>query len=111
MATARSKGESSDQRQRGKDGVEDALEDQAQFGDFAAVQRNGGKLADVFDGAVPRHAVVQIGNNAQIDAVHARLLQHILDDGALAGSGEENLIDKLLARILEERIQRANDVA
>ncbi len=111
MAMASSSGESSQQRQRGEYGVEDALEHQPDLGHRAAMQRNGRKLADVFDGAVPGQAVVEIGNDAQIHPVNARLLQHILDDAALAGGGEENLIDELLAGVLEERIQVADDVA
>jgi hypothetical protein len=88
-----------------------ALEQQADLGHMAAMQRNGGKLADVFDGAVPGQAVVHVGNHAQIHAVLARLLQHILHDPALAGRGEEDLIHKLLAGVLEERIERAHHVA
>ncbi len=73
---------------------------------MAAVQGNGGKLADVLDGAVPGEAVVHIGNHAQVHAVPARPLQNFLHDAALAGSGEKNLIDKMLADILKERIKR-----
>ncbi len=47
-------------------------------------------------------AVVNLGNNAQIHAMSASLLQNLLNDAALAGRGEENLVDKLLAGILEE---------
>ncbi len=38
-------------------------------------------------------------------------VQNILDDAALAGRGEEDLIHKLRARVLEERIERAHHVA
>ena len=56
------------------------LKSSAELGHLAAVQRNGGKLADVLDGAVPGQAVVHIGNHAQVHAVGAGLLQHVLDD-------------------------------
>ena len=88
-----------------------ALEEQADLGHMAAVQRNGRKLADVFDGAVPGQAVVHVGNHAQIHAMHAGLLQHVLHDSALAGRGEEDLIHKLLAGVLEERVESAHHVA
>ncbi len=57
-----------------------ALENQTDLRHMAAMQRNGGKLADVFDGAVPGQAVVHVGNHAQIDAMGARLLEHVLHD-------------------------------
>ena len=94
----------------GKDDIEHTLEDEAEFGNMAAVQGNGWKLADVFDGAVPGQAVVHVGNDAQIDAVHAGFLQHILDNAALARSGKKDFVDKLLARMLEERVEGADDV-
>ena len=75
------------------------------------MQRDGRKLADVFDGAVPRQAVVHVGNHAQIHAVNTGLIEDILHDAAFAGSGEEYLIYKMLAGVLEERIQRANYIA
>src|SRR5580698_622938 len=77
---------------------------------MATVQRNGWKLADVFDGAVPGQAVVHVGHNAQIYAMDARLLQHRLNDAAISWGGEEYLVDKLLARILEEGIERSDNI-
>ena len=74
------------------------------------MQRDGGKLADVLDGAVPGCAVIHFGDHPQINPVNARLLQHALHDVALARGREENLIDKLLARVLEKHIQRAHHV-
>ena len=38
------------------------------------------------------------------------LYQHVLDDSALTGGGEEDLIDKLLSGMLE-RFQRTDDIA
>ena len=111
MAMSEKEGQKEQKQQAGKEDVEDALEDEAEFGNVAAVQRNGRELADVFDGAVPGQAVVHVGNHAQVDAVHARLLEDILDDAALAGGGEEDLVDKLLARMLEERVERADHIA
>jgi hypothetical protein len=87
------------------------LKQQASLGHLAAVQRNGRKLANVLDGAVPGQAVVHFGNNAQVHAVGAGLVKHILHDPAFAGSGEEDLVHKLLARMLEERIERTHDIA
>ena len=75
------------------------------------MQRHGGKLADVLDGAVPGHGVVNLGNYTQVHAVSAGLLQHLLHDVPFAGRGEKNLVDKLLAGILEERIERTHDIA
>ena len=98
------------ENQGGKHGVEDALEDEADLRHRAAMQGDGRKLADVFDGAVPGQAVVEVGNHAQIDPVHPSLLQNTLDDAALAGSGEEDLVDELLARVLEESFEVADDV-
>ncbi len=71
---------------------------------------NGWKLADVFNRVVPGYAVIHIGNHSQIDAVNARLLQHILNNAAFAWSGEQYLVDKLLASVLKERIERAHNV-
>ena len=87
------------------------MKHEAEFGNLAAMQRNGRELADVFDGAVPGQAVVEIGNHAQIDAVHAGFLEHILNDAALAGSGEKDFVDELLARVLKERVEGADNVA
>jgi len=39
----------------------------------------------------------------------ARLIEHIVDDAALARGGKEDLINKLLPDVLEERIQVASD--
>ncbi len=75
------------------------------------MQRHGGELADVLDGGVPGHGIVNLGNYAKIHAMSARLLQNLLNDVAFARCGEKNLVDKLLAGILEERIERADDVA
>ena len=97
--------------QAGEDDIHGALEQQADLGHVAAVQRNGGKLADVLDRAVPGQAVVHIGNHAQIHAVRARLVQNILHNSAFAGSGKEDLIHKLLAGVLEERIERSHHIA
>ncbi len=74
------------------------------------MQGNGWKLANVLDGAVPGQASVEIGNHAQIDAVHAGFLQHILDNAALTRSGEKDFVDELLARELEERVEGSDDV-
>jgi len=52
-------------------------------------------------GLYQAYAVVHIRDYAQIDAVNPRLIQHILHNGALAGRGKEDLIDKLLAGVLE----------
>ncbi len=111
IATAASSGETATSARTGKDDIEDALEEQPQFRHLAAVQWDGGKLADVFDGTVPRHAVVHIGNNPKIHAMDARLIQRSLDDAALARGGKEYFIDKLLASLLKERIQRPNHIA
>ena len=43
----------------------------------AAVQWNGRKLSYIFDGAVPGQAIVEIGNDAQVNAMHSSLRQHI----------------------------------
>ena len=75
------------------------------------MQRDGGKLSDVLDGAVPCQPVVEIGHHAQIDSLHARLLQNPLHGFAVAAGGEENLVDEVLARLLEEGIQRAHHFA
>ena len=91
--------------------VENALEQQPNLGHVAAVQRNGRKLADVLDGAVPGQAIVHFGNHAQVHAVDAGLFENILHELALARRGEENLIHKLLARMLEKRLERADHVA
>ena len=74
------------------------------------MQRDGRELADVFNGAVPGKAVVKIGNDAQIDAMHARFFEYVLNHAALAGSGEKNLVDELLACVLEERVEGADDI-
>ena len=71
---------------------------------MAAVQGNGWKLADVFDGAVPGQAVVHVGNDAQIDAVGAGLFEHVLHQLALAGRGKEDLVDKQRARACWKRV-------
>ncbi len=78
---------------------------------MSTMQRNSRKLTDVFDGAIPGEAVVQIRHYAQVDAVHARLFEHVLNDAALAWRGEEYLVDELLASMLEERVERADDIA
>ena len=111
MATARSRGRKHDEQQTGEDDVEDALEEQAQLRHVAAVQRNGGELADILDGAVPGQAVVHVGNDAQIDAVLASLNQHVLNDLPLAGRGEEDLVHKVLAGVLEQSIESAHHFA
>ncbi len=46
---------------------------------MTAMQRNGGKLANVLDRAVPGQPVVHIGNHAKINAVDTCLIQHILN--------------------------------
>ena len=74
------------------------------------MQGNGGKLADVFDGAFPGQPIVEVGNDAQIDPVHASLLQNTLDNAAFTGRGEKDLVDELLARVLEESFQVADNV-
>src|ERR1035438_8498998 len=78
---------------------------------MAAVQRNGGELAYIFDRTVPSQAVVHFGNHAQVYPVSPCLHQHVLDDSALTRGGEENLIHKLFSRMLEERFQRSDDIA
>ena len=46
---------------------------EAEFGNLATMERNGRELADVLDGAVPGESVVEVGNHAEINAVHAGL--------------------------------------
>ena len=46
--------------------IECPLEQQVDLEDVAAVQRNGGKLAYILDAAIPREAVVHVGNYAQV---------------------------------------------
>ena len=75
------------------------------------MQRDSRELANIFDRTVPGQAVVHFGNHAKVYAVGSSLYQHILDDPAFAWSSEENLIHKMLARVLKERIERANYVA
>ena len=74
------------------------------------MQRDRRKLADVLNGAVPGQAVVEIGNYAKIDSLCAGLLQHVLDDAALARSGKENFVDELLAGVLKKSFEVADDV-
>ena len=38
-------------------------------------------------------------------------LEYIQHNAALAGSGEKNLIDELLACVLKERVEGADDIA
>ena len=110
MATASKQGRNEHQEQAGKDDIDARFSSQADLGHMAAVQRNGGKLADVLDRAAPRKAVVHIGNHAHIHTVLARLVQNILHNSAFAGSGKEDLIHKLLAGVLEERIEGSHHV-
>src|ERR1700734_3114442 len=74
------------------------------------MERNGGKLADVLDRVIPGHAIVHIGNHAQIHSLNARLLEHILDDPSFAGGGEEDFVNELFAGVLKKRIERPNDI-
>src|ERR1700739_111858 len=78
---------------------------------MAAMERNGWELSNVLDGAVPGEAVVEIRNHAKIDAVHAGVLKDILNDAAFTGRGEEDLVNELLTRVLEERVECADDIA
>src|SRR5271157_5980952 len=75
------------------------------------MQRDRRKLADVLDGAVPGQTIVHIRHHAQVYAVDARLLEDILHDSALARGGKEDFIHKLLADMLEKRIQRSDHIA
>ena len=87
------------------------LSTRAISGTWPQCRGNGRKLADVFDGAVPGQAVIHVGNHAQIDAVRPRFLEHILHDAALAGRGEEDLVDKLLAGMRKEGVEVADDIS
>src|ERR1039458_9222564 len=78
---------------------------------MAAMQRNGGKLADVFDRTVQSQAIVHLGDHAQAHAMDASLFQNIPHNPALTGRGEDDLIYILRADMLEERIERADHVA
>ena len=75
------------------------------------MQRDGWELADVLDRAVPGEAVVEVRDHAQIDAMHAGFLEDVLHDAALARGGEEDFVDELLAGVLEERFEGADDIA
>ena len=111
MAMASSTGERRINARMEKRKSNHALEQQRHLGHVAAMQRNGRKLANVFDGVVPGEAIVHIGNDTQVHAVRASLLQNVLNDAALTGGSEEDLIHKLLAGVLEERIESANHIA
>src|ERR1035438_628817 len=78
---------------------------------MSAMEGNGRELADVLDRAVPGEAVIEIGDNAEVNAVHAGLFEYILNNAALAGSGEKYLVDELLTGVLEERIESPNHIA
>ena len=62
----------------GEDNVERALERAPDFGRLSAMQRNGGKLADVFDGAVQSEAIGHFRDHAEINMEGARLFEDIL---------------------------------
>src|ERR1700735_1386342 len=78
---------------------------------MSAMKRYGGKLTDIFDGAVPCQPVIHVRHHAQIHAVNARLIKHVLNDAPFAGRCEENLIHKLLAGVLEKRFEIPHHVA
>ena len=75
------------------------------------MQRNGRKLADVLDWAVPGQAVVKLGHNADIDTRLPRLAYDVHDNSGVAGCGEENLVRETLARQLQQLIDGAERIA
>src|ERR1039457_2187352 len=74
------------------------------------MKRNGWELADVLNRAVPGKSVVEIGDNPQVHTVFTGFRQNILHNSALALRGEKDLVHKLLACMLEQRIESADNI-
>ena len=51
------------------------------------------------------------GTTRRSTPCRARFLEHVLNDPALTLRGEQYLVNELLASMLEERVERANDIA
>ena len=67
-------------------------------------------MTDVFDWPVPCEQVVDIGDDTQTNTMSPGVFEHPLHDAALAGRGNENLVDEVLASMLKERVKTANDI-
>ena len=111
MAMASRKGARKSRSVLEKTTVQHALQNQTKFGNAAAMQRNRRELADIFDWTVPGKTVVEIRDNAEIDAMSAAFSSTSCTMLAFALRGEEDLVHKLLARMLEERFKSANNVS
>src|ERR1035437_750054 len=99
--------------QHGEDGacgVKRALEQEGTDGEVAPVQRDGGKLADVLDWRVPGEAVVEVGDNAYIDAEAPRFFDQGDDQFFLCRDGKEYLVDEQGAGEREAVANVSNDV-
>ncbi len=77
------------------------------IGTSTAMQRNGRKLSDVFNRAVPCQSVVQVGHDSDVDARLTRLLDQPLYQDALARSGKKDLVHKMFARQFENFVYRS----
>src|SRR5580698_696012 len=75
------------------------------------MERDGWKLPDVFDWAVPGKAAVHFGNKAKVDTVRTSLFEHILNDFAITGRSEDDLVDKFLARHMKQCVEAAENFA
>ena len=83
-----------DEAEPGNGEVEHALHEEGADGELAAVQRNGGELADILDGGIPGEAVVEVGHDADVDAGGAGLFHERDDELLVGGYGEEDFVDE-----------------